>query len=403
MKISLKQFQWNDCVPLLLIATVFFIPISPSLKSVFWIASALCILLTSKYRQDLPFVFSQNVTRTAIFFLLVVVLGCLWTKANYHTCLIFIDKYSKLLYLPILAVGFRSSKVRMMGIHAFLLAMFLTCILLFVPVFNISKPVDAIFHNHIITSFMMALAAYFSAIFLFRSNGYLRIAFVLLFSIFSYYLLFVNTGRAGYIIYFALSIMALIQSLPLKQIVAATLCFCSLFAVIGYQSNVVSKGFNSVIAEVANYNQGQKETSVGFRLTFHQFSKSLFLSSPWIGQGTGGFAYAFQNENKIPQWNKLLDPHSQYWLVASDLGVLGLAALFAFFASLWAAALSLREMKPILLGTWVALLLGNLTDSLLFYSAAGHLFIIFSALSLGELVENHERALNVQPVFVEAI
>jgi O-antigen ligase len=222
-----------------------------------------------------------------------------------------------------------------------------------------------------------------------------------LFCIFSYYMLFVNTGRAGYVIYFALSILALIQYLEAKQIVAGILCFCSVFAIFSYQSPVISQGISSVFTEVKQYQQGQKLTSVGFRFTFHEFAKSLFLSSPWIGQGTGGFSYAFQKENQIPQWNNLLDPHSQYWLVASELGLLGLAALFAFFVSLWVTALRLHDMKPILLGTLVAHLLGNLSDSLLFYAAGGHLFVIMSALCLGELVENHERVMDANPVFLE--
>ena len=68
---------------------------------------------------------------------------------------------------------FRQRKLRIIGLHAFILAMLITCVLSILkdiqdpggfPVHDPAK----IFHNHIITSFMMALAAYLSGLFLIR-------------------------------------------------------------------------------------------------------------------------------------------------------------------------------------------------------------------------------------------
>ncbi len=389
---SFKQFQWDNCVPFFLVAMLFFIPISSTFKSVFLVLSAVGFLLTPSYWQDFPFVFSNKWSIAAITFFVIVLVACLWSAADYHTCAVFIKKYSKFIYLPIMAVGFRSKKNRILGIYAFILAMLLTCVMSFVWSLTLPKgsfDPGEVFHNHIVTSFMMAFAAYLTAILTIHQDGLRRIALVLLTLLFSYHVLFVNTGRTGYVIYFVLMIMFLIQNLPLKHIAVGILCFCALFAFFSYQSNVLSLGFHQVVDDLGQYQQGHKKTSVGYRLMFHQYAKSLFISSPWIGHGTGGFSQAFQQDKILPEWNNLLDPHSQYWLVAAEQGLLGLMALFAFFISLWMAALRLGDMKPVMLGMLVAIFLGNVSDSLLLYSVIGNLFIVFSALCMGELVEKH--------------
>lgn len=387
----------NKFTTFFLVTTLFVIPISPTFKSIFILLSAASILSTPEYRNNMLSLCSQSWCRSALVFFVVVLLACLWSAASHHTQLIMIEKYSKLLYLPILVFGFRSRNVRMMGIYAFLLAMFITCILSLCKdsgliQFNTADP-GQIFHNHIVTSYMMAFAAYLSGLLMrTQEKSYLnnarRILFSLLLVLFSYNVLFVNTGRTGYVLYFVLMILLLIQSLPLKYLAIAVLSFCAFFTVSIYQSAVLSTGFHNIVENLQQYKQGSKDTPVGYRLMFHQYAKSLFLSSPLWGQGTGGFLHSFQRDNPVPTWkdNNLLDPHSQYWLVAAEFGLLGLAMLFYFFISLLSASFRLREMQPVMLGLLASFLLGNLSDSLLLYSVVGYLFILFSALCLGELM-----------------
>ena len=391
LNISLKR--WDGFVSFLMVMTVFFIPISLSLKSIFVVISLIAILLTSNQKQEFLFVLSQAWCKTALAFFFIVLIACSWSAADLHTCLKFIDKYSKLLFLPIFAIGFRHRNVRTMGIYAFLLAMLITCILSILKAiydpgeYPLHDP-GKVFHNHIITSYMMTFAAYLSGILTTRAKGYKRILLALLTLLFSYQVLFINTGRAGYIVYFILMIMLLVQSLPLKHILAAVLGFCALFALFSYQSNVLSDGIHEVAQDLHSYQNGKKETRVGYRLMFQQFAKELFLATPWKGQGTGGFSQAVLRDNFLPERKDLMDPHNQYWLVAAEFGLLGLSALFCFFASLLMAAFKLHEMKPIMLGLLVSFYIVNLSDSLLLYSAVGYFFILFGALCLGELVEN---------------
>lgn len=373
-------------VPLLLIATVFVIPISPTFKSILIVSSLIGILVTPDYRQTLLLALSEPWSIAALAVFSIVVLACFWGTAVPTTRLIFIEKYSKLLFLPIFAAGFRHRLVRQSGIYAFLLAMMLTS-LLSLTLFRASDDPGFIFHNHIVTGFMMAFAAYLSGLLGLRAAKLLRLFFFSLFILFSYDILFLNPGRTGYVIYFILILCLLFQYTPKKYLLLGLFGFATLFSFFSWQSDVLKKGVHEVMSDWSKYQQGKKESSVGYRLSFHQFAKTLFLERPCFGQGTGGFSYAFQHINQNAQWKNLLDPHSQYWLVAAELGCVGLFALIIFFVTLLRVASRLHEMKAIFLAMLLAFVLSNFSDSLLLYSAVGYLFVVFSGLCLGELFD----------------
>ena len=386
---------WQTMVSFLLISMLFFIPISPTLKSIFVIVSLIAIVLTPIHRKKIVFSFSQPWGKATVLFFLLSLIACAWSAADFHTKLIFIDKYSKLLYLPLFAIGFSNPKVRTLGMYAFLTAMLLTCVLsiykdLMVQEGLSSSEPGQIFHNHIVTSFMMAFSAYLSCIMAIKHRGKASFLFGLLALLFSYQLLFINTGRAGYVLYFILMTMLIIQYLPLKYIFAGILSFCALFTLFSYQSHVVSKEFHQVVFELKSYQNGQKSSRIGYRIMFHSYAKQLFLERPWLGQGTGGFSVAVKRHHLFPDFNNLLDPHSQYWLVASEFGLVGLVALIYFFATLLKASFELNEMRPMMLGLLVSFFIANLSDSLLLYSVVGYLFIAFSALCLGEYIEQYQ-------------
>lgn len=382
----LMMEQWKKIVPFFLVITLFVIPISPTLKSIFIPLSLISVILIPNLRQDVSSVLKEHWCKAAIAFFSMVLLACLWSPAELHLRLEMIGKYSKLLYLPLFAVCFTQSSTRQYGIYAFLFAMVITCI------YSLCKPVDTVvvFHNHIVTSFMMAFAAYLASLEAMRLAGFKRIFFIVLVLLFSYQLFFINQGRSGYGLYFVLMLFLMMMYLPAKHsLIAILICSCSFFIILN-QSSVLSTRIYDLVEDIQLYQQGEKNTSMGTRIVFHKFAKSLFLTSPLIGHGSGGFAYAFNHRKErelTRDWRGLLDPHSQYWLVAADFGLLGLGILCYFFISLWGAALQLKRMQPVMLGLLISFFLANFTDSLLFYSVIGNLFIVFSALCLGELIE----------------
>ena len=132
---------------------------------------------------------------------------------------------------------------------------------------------------------------------------------------------------------------------------------------------------------------GFKDTPVGFRLQYYAFAHVLFNRHPWIGNGTSGFSDAFNKERPIQSRSTLFEPHSQYWLVAVDSGVIGLAFLALFFACLF-KAIRHSDLRPIALGMLISFLLGSTADSLLLYAGTGYFFLLFMALCLADVQDS---------------
>ncbi len=383
--------------PILFIFFVFFIPISPTFKSIFLWSGLGAILMTPFYRRLIPYTCNTLWGRTAIIFFLFIAIASLWSPAPYSIQYSVISKYSKLLYLPFLAVAFINPKTRYWSLNAYLFAMCITCILSILKangLLSIGVPDDQgeIFYNHIVTSFMVSFASYLAGLFIFQTKNWTRVVYSLLLLLTSYQIMFINTGRTGYVTYFILMILLLAQKMSFKRAALGVVLFCCLFGLSYIVSDTMNKHVNQLVNDVKLWNQNVKDTSLGYRIEFHQYAKSLLEEHPIIGIGTGGFKYRFAQDNPIPNWGtELTDPHSQYWMMLAEQGLIGFCLFIFFMITLFLTALKLKETRPILLGFLIVFFIGCLSDSILCFSAVGYLLIVFSALCFGELIEQKVR------------
>lgn len=395
------KIQNEEITPLLLAVLIFSIPTSPTIKSVSIVLITMLICLIPAYQQRIYFVISQPFSIAAFTLVFIAYMSCFWGISDYHEELAHAEKYFKLIYLPILAAGFTNKKTRLFCIQVFLLASVFVCAISiykkltidpsFIPPVG-EEPPDAgkVFHNHIVTGYMMAFAAYLSGLFAIKNKGIKRNIYLLLSLLISFQVLFINTGRTGYVIYFILFVLLLMQCFSSKRIFWGLVIYSLIMGIVLIKvPSVLSTGMNEAIQSVRHYKIDDKNTSIGFRLQFHEYAKKLFLDSPYIGQGSAGFAAHYRIENPVPARGRPVhEPHSQYWLIASEFGMVGLLALAYLFISLLIVSSQLVEMKPVLIGLLVPFFFANLTDSFLTNTGIGYLFVLFSALCLGEYVEN---------------
>jgi len=247
-----------------------------------------------------------------------------------------------------------------------------------------------VFSNHIITGFMVAFASYLAGLYVIQHKERIRFIYLFIYLLTSYQLIFINNGRTGYLLYVVLMLLLIIQKLHMRQALIGIMLFCGLFSFCYYESSVMYERVNILINEVKMYKQNHKETSWGYRIQFHNYAKTLFYEHPILGIGTGGFKDRFYQDNPIPQWGRdLTEPHSQYWLLLSENGLIGFVLFLFFLGSLFLTSLQLKETKAIILGILISFCIGCLSDTLLCYSTVGYLLIVFSALCFGELLEMH--------------
>ncbi len=390
--------RWSFFAPIpawvqfFLIGTLLLFPISSSAKSICLVLSVGTILFTPGFLRDLKTLLATPWCKAVLLLFAVAVLFCWWSPASLAQKTVAIEKYSKLLYLPIFVVGFQNVTTRHLSLHAFLVAMLLTCSLSILKFHGylqlLTLNPDNVFRNHIMTSFMVAFAAYISFLYGYRSKTVTRFAYGFLGMICSYQVLFVSGSRTGYLIYLLLMMLLVIQLCTWRQAIAGILIIGALFSVSYFSSSVMKTRINGIEQQIKEYKNNKRDTDLGLRLQFHHYARQLFNKHPILGNGTASFTYYFNKEKPVGFWKwNLLEPHSQYWLVASEWGMLGLAALLYFFFCLINASRKLDEMKVLAIAMIIPFMMGNLSDSLLLYSGSGYFFIFFMALFLGEELE----------------
>lgn len=376
---------------MLFFSFMFFIPISPTLKSIFFISTLVFLIITPSFNRYVIDNYKTFWGGAGLVLFLFIVLSSAWSPATLHAQMSLVGKYCKLLYLPILAVGFMHLKTRVWTLNAYLAAMVLTCVISILQskgwLMGTRDPGE-VFYNHIITGFMVAFGAYVALLRALVSSGKMRWVYWVVALLASYQVLFINTGRTGYIVFFILMVLLLLNTLSFQKACIGILFFCGVFLLAYHQSPIMQLGLKSVISDVQFLKQNNKNTSIGYRIQFHEYAKSLFWEHPILGIGVGGFKERFTQDNPIPAWgSQLNDPHSQYWMTLSEQGAIGFILLLIFLFSLYLSSLPLQENKPLLLGILVAFCIGSVTDTILCYSTAGYLLIVMSALCFGEVLE----------------
>ncbi len=391
-------------VPALFFAT----PLSSSAKSILIGITLISVLLSQTCRLALKDVIATRWFRAVAILFGVALIGCLWSPATWSEKGLVLEKWSKLITLPLLVVAFQQVKTRQWALKAFVLAMCLTCLVGLLMQWtgwfhtNMKTP-EGVFRNHIMTSMMMAFATYV-ALWLFNQEaGKQRFFYAMLALLFSYHILFINQSRSGYVCYLLLMSTLIFQSFNrhrawLMLIGFGICCSCAC-----YLSQSIQNSVRQAIQNVQHYEQ-DGNTSVGYRMQFHQFARQLFHEHPIIGHGTGSFTYLFRTENPVPAWTndpshsgRLLEPHSQYWLVAAELGIIGLGAMALFYAELFLIAARLPTLRSLNMALLFIFTVGNLSDSLLFYSGSGYFFLLFFALCLSESSEEVRLAKPIIP------
>jgi len=386
-----------------IVLTAFAIPISSTLRGISISLSVVFLLLDPANRTDLQHMLKLLPIKLAFLLFAFSVLACFWSAASLHEQWVVLEKYSKLLYLPFFMLAFRDEFTRKAVIHAFLLAMFITCVLLLLKAAGVvhygGQDPGQMFRNHIMTGYMMVFAAYLAVYLAYYSSRWQhKVAYGVLWFLLSFQVLFTGTGRMAYIAYALLAALWVFQIFSWRKAFILAGIGGILFAG-GYAINPTMQFLaHQVKDDWSLYHHNKKDTSLGFRIQFHTYAYDLFKRHPWFGNGTGSFMHAFHVENPVPEWSvsraKLLEPHSQYWMIASEFGITGLILFALFLGSLFMSCWRTQETRALGCAVLLPLLLGNFTDSLLLYSGSGYFFLLFTALALSSHAKTSSTSCN---------
>lgn len=119
----------------------------------------------------------------------------------------------------------------------------------------------------------------------------------------------------------------------------------------------------NVVLEVQAYQTDRAGTSAGERLDFWKKSLGFIGEAPLIGHGTGSIKYMFEKAavGETGNWmTPSANPHNQVFAVGIQLGLLGIAVLFA----MWISHLLLFRQPDLIAWIGLAVVVQNVVSSL---------------------------------------
>lgn len=387
------QQRWELSCRSALVLLAFVIPISTAAT-----LGALFLFITTWFlsgRIDLKFtiIAKHPITPILLLFYGLFILGSFYSNAPPKDIFESLWKYSKLLYplllLPIIQDETWRHRIFWGFSSAMLLTLFLGYLKLYTPLpFPIHYTSACIFKNHIDTNLLMSFACYFAAISITLVSRPLwqRDAGILLIAMMSFYIFWMNEGRAGYIIFACLWGLFFLQMLNRKRLhylIVGFLSFCLLFSAVLFSSHRFHKRLNNAMNDLVLYQAGKTNTSLGARLEFLSETWNLSMEKPWFGHGTGSFKQGYEAHALQKGLIATRNPHNEYLNVLYQLGFAGLSLLILLFVTLIKLSFHLpRKERYLLQALVLSMVVGCAANSWFLDFTPGYFFMLLSMLCL---------------------
>jgi O-antigen ligase len=377
------------------IALGFSIPLSTALDSILLGLLLACWLISAGYHEKWRLIRGNPVVWLALALFALLIAGLLYGDRNPGDGLRYLGKYKELLLIALLIPCFQDERTRRRGLLAFALALVLTLLFSYVidigllpEYFFMSRlkpdtphPLNPVtFKLSITHNILMAIAAFmFAQMARHASATGIRILWGILSMLAVFNVLFMVQGRTGYLILSLLLVYFFFDIWKWKGLALAAMFGTLLFA----GAYLGSDTFHSRITKAANeFSQWHPDQtaavgdSVGLRMEWYKNSLEIIRDHPVFGVGTGGFPKAYAEKVKGTDMLVPANPHNEYLLIATQIGLPGLTLLLYLFYRQWRLAKMLpsaleRSLAHALL---LAIMSGCLFNSLLLDHTEGLLY-----------------------------
>lgn len=371
-------------VPFLFVAIHF----SSSATLVMSILFALLWLVSAQVKNIGIVVEQTPVTLYALLLMIWLALSVSYSSAPYPQAFATLSKYRELLLLPIL-IPFLDSEPLRTRCENFLLATLLATLLIsFAGYLDLisSGLAKYLLKNRITHSLFMAFLGFYCLHRLYDKDRYTPIWAIVLILV-GLNLFVASDGRTGQLVFLLLCMLFFLQIFGIRTASLLILAILVAFALFLFFSPHSGRYLEGINESIAFYNQSEnlEHTSMGDRLRFWSNALGIIAQSPFFGEGVGGFPYKFQQ--LFPNYPVLSNPHNEYLLIASQLGLPGLVLFLAFLASILRQAARLPQTPRWLLqGIWLTISSSCLFNSSILDHTEGHWFLALLALYSAPLV-----------------
>jgi len=368
-------------------------PMSVALDNALLVIIAAAWLAAGNLRQNIEFIRANPVAVAAFALFALLALGLAYGTRNPGDGLRYLGKYVDLLFVPIFLTFFRDQRTRELGLALFCGTMVLSMavshlayrdLLYGNPILDRTAQFPAGFKHSITHGLLMSYAAFlFTVLARDEARRALRIVYVVIALLLAHNVLFVVISRTGYVVLAALMLYFFTVTFGRKGVLGAAALGLVLFGGAYVGSDRFHARVNEASQQLSEWQPGKpSDTSVGLRLEFYRDTISIVREHPVFGAGTGSFPAAYAAIVSGKQMVETANPHNEYLLIASQIGLVGLASLLYLFYCEWrCAGKMVRPLyRDIARGLVLTFLIGCLFNSFLLDHTEGLLFAWMSAL-----------------------
>lgn len=297
-------------------------------------------------------------------------------------------KTSCFFFAALLMISLNNSPWRRYAVNAFLLAMTIT---LFLSYFKYYAEPDffrsrfdqgSVFKDHIIQNFLMAYAV-FILIHRWLSAKKLRWIYGLLILLMVHNVLFISSGRSGYVIFSALLLYTFCIYAGWRGIFISFVALTALGILAFSFSTEFKQRLIGTAHEIRQYQQDNSLTSMGIRIQSLKNALLLIEQKPLLGHGTGSFATAYAHlPQTITQDTGILQTaYNSFINLGVELGFVGLGFIILLFGVQWRFSFQLTdEWRPLTQMLIIGMVLGCMANAWLSDTTELHLFTLLSGL-----------------------
>ncbi|HAS51118.1 MAG TPA: hypothetical protein DCS21_05030 [Gammaproteobacteria bacterium] len=386
--------QADQAAKVMLVASVFSIPMPTAWASIFIPAGLICWLAAGEYGERWRLIRHHPGAMAALLLFSLYGLGTLYSVASFEETLAGWMKYSKLLLIPV-AISLLSDETwRNRAREAFFWAMLVVLAVCYlrwlglIPHEDTAKGYYA-FKGRIADSIFMA---YFTYLALQRSlsdppqRWLWRIVALLAAAC----VLFLINGRTGQLLLPCLMLLLVWTHRRATRdvVVGVVIVLATAFILQLADDHLPQARIFQIAQEIQTHQpQGAESqwTSSGLRLEFYRNTLALIREHPWLGWGTGSFpsVYAKYAQQLGFALTQLSQPHNEYLLTVQQLGLAGLAVLMLMGWRHWQAARGLTLIDGSSLRALILTIgIGGLLNSLLFDSGEGRFYCLLAGVYL---------------------
>lgn len=331
------------------ILTALLLPFSTAMTNVFSIAAMVFWMVGANLNKEIRRLLSVPFACALLLFLVFVCLSFFWNEGTLASYWSELRNYRRLLFLLVLfLLGHNRESWREGVLFAFFLStavLTIICIGIYfgVPFLPPLRPGHgAIFHkSHIAQGFLLACHMVIAIRYvIFSKHIELRIVAAITALLAFVVSVFLTYGRTGYLCVGVCLVMATVFFLFEKRRKISTVFFIiSVVALVaGMSSSHVQTRWENAQSDITQFEQGNKESSMGLRFYFWQTSLKTIKDNPIIGVGCGAIEptscrYAVGSPNKDGSCFSFPNPHEDYLFILAQYGIVGFLLWVAFFVA----------------------------------------------------------------------